>query len=151
AFAAGRLVMELLRNNLRPRQIMTRAAIENAIAAVAATGGSTNGVLHLLALARELDIPLDIEDFDRISARTPLLADLKPGGRFVAADLYQAGGIGLVARRLVEAGLMHGDCLTVTGRTLAQEVAEAAEAPGQQVVRPLSNPIKPTGGLVILK
>lgn len=151
AFSVGQLVMELLRRDIRPSRIITRQSIENGIAAVAATGGSTNGVLHFLALARELDIPLDIEDFDRISARTPLIADLKPGGRFVAADLYQAGGIGLVARHLVEAGLMHGDCLTVTGRTLAQEVAEATETPGQEVVRPLSNPIKPTGGLVILK
>jgi dihydroxy-acid dehydratase len=151
AYAVGQLVMELLRQDLRPSRILTREAFENGIANIAATGGSTNGVLHLLALARELDLPLAIEDFDRISARTPLIADLKPGGRFAAADLYQAGGLALVARRLLEAGLIQGNCLTVTGRTLAQEVAEAAEAAGQQVVRPVENPLKPNGGLVILK
>src|SRR5262249_14302160 len=127
AFAAGQLVMDLLRRDLRPRAIITRAALENAIATVAATGGSTDGALHLLAVAREVGVPLEIDDFDRISARTPLLADLKPGGRFVAADMHAAGGIALVARRLIEAGHLHGDTLTVTGRTLAQETAEAKE------------------------
>src|SRR5262249_10383286 len=151
AVDAGRLVMALLRRDLRPSRIITRAALENAIATVAATGGSTNGVLHLLALAREVGVPLDIDDFDRISARTPLLADLKPGGRFVAADLYTAGGIALVARHLLEARLLHRDRLPVRGRTTGEDVAEAVETPGQEVVRPLGNPIKSTGGLVILK
>src|SRR3990170_2508385 len=118
AFAAGKLVMELLARNLRPSQILTRKAVENAIAAVAATGGSTNAVLHLLAIAREAGVELTIDDFDRISSRTPIIADLKPGGRFVANDLYQAGGIQLVAKRLADAGLIHGDALTVTGKTI---------------------------------
>ena len=125
AFNAGRLVVDMLRRDLRPSQILTRKAIENAIASVAATGGSTNAVLHLLAIAHEADVELSIDDFDRISARTPLIADLKPGGRFVANDLYRAGGIQLVVRRLVEAGLIHGDALTVTGKTIA-EAAQAA-------------------------
>ena len=147
----GRLVMDLLRRNLCPSQILTRAAFENGIAAVAATGGSTNAVLHLLALSREVGVPLTIDDFDRISRRTPLLADLKPGGRYVAADVDRAGGIPLIARRLVEAGLADGTQWTATGRTLAEEAREAVETPGQDVIRPLSNPIQPTGGLVILK
>ncbi|MFQ5894243.1 MAG: dihydroxy-acid dehydratase [Nitrospinota bacterium] len=151
AFEAGRLVMELLRRDLRPSQVITRAALENAIAAIATTGGSTNGVLHLLAIAREMGIPLAIEDFDTISSRTPLLVDLKPGGRFVATDLYRAGGIGLVAKRLLDGGFLHGGALTVTGRTIGEEVRTAVETPGQEVVRPLSHPIKPNGGLVILK
>jgi len=148
---AGTLVMDVLARGLRPRQIITRAAIENAIAAVAATGGSTNAVLHLLAIAREADVALDIDDFDRISAQVPLLADLKPGGRFVAHDLHRAGGIPLVARRLLEGGFLHADTLTVTGRTLGDHAREALETPDQAVVRPLSAPLKPTGGLVILK
>jgi dihydroxy-acid dehydratase len=151
AFEAGKLVMELLRRNVLPSQIITRKSIENAIAAVAATGGSTNAVLHLLAIAREAKVELGIDDFDRISARTPLIADLKPGGRFVANDLYKAGGIQLVARRLVEAGLVHTETLTVTGKTLGEAVQSASETPGQEVVRSLSNALKPTGGLVILK
>lgn len=151
AFAAGKLVMELLRRDLCPSRIITRKAVENAIAAVAATGGSTNAVLHLLAIAREAGVELSIDDFDRISSRTPLLADLKPGGRFVANDLYRAGGIPLVARRLLEGGFIHADALTVTGKTIGEEARKARETPGQEVVRPLSNPIKPTGGLVILK
>jgi dihydroxy-acid dehydratase len=151
AHAAGALIIDLLRRNLRPRQILTRHAIENAIAAVAATGGSTNAVLHLLAIAREAGVPLDIDDFDRISARVPLLADLKPGGRFVATDLHRAGGIPLVARRLLEGGFLHADAITVTGRTIGDHAREAAETADQIVVRPLSNPLKPTGGLVILK
>jgi dihydroxy-acid dehydratase len=148
---AGKLTLELLKRNVTPSKIVTKAAIENAIAGVAATGGSTNAVLHLLAIAREAGIALSIDDFDRISSQTPILADLKPGGRFVATDLYAAGGTALVAKRMLEAGLLRGDCLTVTGRTLAEEAVQAKETPGQQVVRVKSNPIKPTGGLVILK
>jgi dihydroxy-acid dehydratase len=151
AVAAGQLVMELLRQDLTPRQILSRAAIENAIAAVAATGGSTNAVLHLLAIAREAGVPLDINDFDSISAHTPLLADLKPGGRFVATDLYHAGGIQLVAKRLLEAERLHADAITVTGRTIGEEAAQAVERPGQEVVRSIDNPLKPNGGLAILK
>ena len=151
AFNAGKMVMELLRRDLRPSQILTRNAIENAIASVAATGGSTNAVLHLLAIAREAGVELTIDDFDRISDRTPLIADLKPGGRFVANDLYKAGGIQLVAKRLVEAGLIHGDAITVTGKTIAEAAQMTKETAGQEVVRPLSNPLKSTGGLVILK
>src|SRR5262249_22751913 len=145
------LVMDLLRTNVTPSQIITKAAIENAIAGVAATGGSTNSVLHLLAIANEAKVPLTIDDFDRISSRVPILADLKPGGRFVATDLYPAGGTALVAKRLLEAGLLRGDCLTVTGRTIGEESAAARETPAQEVVRKLSAPLKPTGGLVILK
>jgi dihydroxy-acid dehydratase len=148
---AGKLALDLLRKNITPLQIITKTAIENAIAGVAATGGSTNAVLHLLAIAREAGLPLSIDDFDRISSRTPILADLKPGGRFVATDLYAAGGTPLIAKRMLEAGLLQGSCITVTGRTLAEEAASAKETPGQQVVRSKSNPIKETGGLVILK
>ncbi len=151
AFDAGKLVMELLSRDLRPSQIVTRKSVENAIAAVAATGGSTNAVLHLLAIACEAGIKLELDDFDRISLRTPLLADLKPSGRFVATDLYRAGGIPLVVRRLLEAGLLNSQAMTVTGRTIGEEAQSAVETPGQEVVRPLSAPIKPTGGLVILK
>ena len=151
AFNAGKLVVELLRRDLRPSQILTRKAIENAIASVAATGGSTNAVLHLLAIAHEAGVELTIDDFDRISARTPLIADLKPGGRFVANDLYKAGGIQLVAKRLADGGLIHGDALTVTGKTIAEAAQATKETAGQEVVRPLSNPLKSTGGLVILK
>lgn len=150
AFESGKLVMELLRRNLRPDRIVTRQALENAIAAVAATGGSTNSVLHLLAVAREAGVPLSIDDFDRISRKTPLLADLKPWGRFVATDLYEAGGIRLVARRLLDARRLHANALTVTGRTIGEEAKQAAETPGQQVVRPATKPLKSTGGLVIL-
>ncbi|HYB90848.1 MAG TPA: dihydroxy-acid dehydratase [Candidatus Binataceae bacterium] len=151
AYRAGQLVVELLKKDLRPSRIVTRNAIENAIAAVAMTGGSTNSVLHLLAIAREAGVALSIDDFDRISARTPLLADLKPGGRFVACDLYAAGGIPLIAKRLQEAGLLHSEEITVTGRTIGEEARDARETRGQEVVRPLANPIQPTGGLVILK
>ncbi len=151
AFRAGEMVMELVRKNLTARQIITRPALENAIAAIAATGGSTNGVLHLLGVAREAEVDLRIEDFDTVSSRTPLIADLKPGGRFVATDLYRAGGVPLVARRLLDAGRLNGDCMTVTGRTLGEEVQGVEETPGQEVVRHVSNPLKPTGGLVILK
>ena len=148
---AGALVMDLVKKDLRPRRIVTREALDNAIAAVASTGGSTNAVLHLLAIAHEAGVDLKIEDFDRVSERTPLLADLKPGGRFVATDLYRAGGIGLVAKRLHEAGILNRDCLTVTGQTIGQVADAAAESAGQEVVRPVSDPITPTGGLVILK
>jgi dihydroxy-acid dehydratase len=148
---AGELVMDLLRRGVTPSKIITKAAIENAIAGVAATGGSTNAVLHLLAIANETHIPLSIDDFDRISSRTPVLADLKPSGRFVATDLFNAGGTALVAKRLLEAKLMHGDCITVTGRTIAEEAAQAKEAPKQEVVKTVAAPLKPTGGLVILK
>ena len=148
---AGEMVMELLRGDVTPSKIITKAAIENAIAGVAATGGSTNSVLHLLAIANEAKLSLSIDDFDRVSSKVPIIADLKPGGRFVATDLYAAGGTALVAKRLVEAGLLRGDCLTVTGRTLAQEAAGAKETPSQEVVRKLDTPLKATGGLVILK
>ena len=151
AETCGRLVMELLKRDLRPSAILTREAFENAVAAVAATGGSTNAVLHYLALAREAGVPFTLEDFDRVSARTPLLADMKPGGRFMAPDLHAAGGIRLVANRLLEGGLIHGAAMTVTGRTLGEELAGAPETPGQEVVRPFDKPIKPTGGLVILR
>ena len=150
AFRCGQMVMALLQKDLRPKQILTRKSVENAIAAVATTGGSTNAVLHLLAVAREAGVRLTIDDFDKISRKVPLLADLKPGGRFMAADLHAAGGTTLVAKRLVEAGLLHKDQPTVTGRTIGEEAKQATETPGQHVLRPLSNPIKPTGGLVIL-
>jgi dihydroxy-acid dehydratase len=148
---AGEMVMDLLRRDVTPSKIITKSAIENAIAGVAATGGSTNSVLHLLAIANEAKVQLSIDDFDRISSRVPILADLKPGGRFVATDLYAAGGTALVAKRMLEAKLLHGDSITVTGRTLAEEAAGAKEAPNQEVVRTAAAPIKPTGGLVILK
>src|SRR5438128_1685564 len=151
AFECGKMVMDLLKRNLRPRQIITRKSLENAIAAVATTGGSTNAVLHLLAIAREAGITLNIDDFDTINRKVPLLADLKPGGRFTASDLYAAGGTTLVAKRLLDAGILHASQLAVTGRTIGEEARQASETPGQQVVRLLVNPIKPTGGLVILK
>src|SRR5213082_1389283 len=146
---AGALVMDMLRRGLRPREIATRSAFENAIAGVAASGGSTNAVLHLLALAREIDVPLTIDDFDRVSRRTPVWADLKPGGRFTAVDLGNAGGGAVVGKRLVAAGLADGAAVTATGRTFAEEAARAVERAGQEVVRPLEQPLKPTGGLVI--
>jgi len=148
---AGRLVMRLLKNDVRPSRIITRDAVENAIAAVMATGGSTNAVLHLLAVASEANVSLGIDEFDRISARTPLLADMKPWGRFTAPDMDRAGGIMLVLRRLLDAGLLAPDALTVTGRTIAEEARAAHETPGQAVVRSLENAIAPTGGLVILR
>lgn len=147
----GKILINLLKNDLRPRDIITRPALENAIAAIATTGGSTNGVLHLLALAHEMSLPLNIDDFDIINRQVPLLADLKPGGQYMAADLYQAGGTPLVAKWLFESGHLHGDQITVTGRTLAEESATAKETSGQKVLFPPSHPIKPTGGLVILK
>jgi dihydroxy-acid dehydratase len=147
----GELVMRVLSEDLRPSQVITRDSLENAIACVCASGGSTNGVLHLIAIAREAGIELGIDDFERISRGTPLLADLKPGGRFVATDLYRAGGVPLILQRLAQAGILHGDALTVTGRTIAEEAAGAEEAEGQEVVRALSNPLKPEGGLAILR
>ena len=147
----GRLVMELLKNDLRPSRIITRESLDNAIACVAATGGSTNAVLHLLAVASDAGVPLKIDDFDRICSTTPLLADLKPGGRFVATDMFRAGGVAVVANRLAEAGLLNADEVTVTGRTIGEEAADAEEADGQEVIRPLANPIKATGGLAILR
>ncbi len=147
----GKILINLLKNDLRPRDIITRPALENAITAIATTGGSTNGVLHLLALAHEMSLPLNIDDFDTINRQVPLLADLKPGGQFMAADLYQAGGTPLVAKWLLESGHLHGDQMTVTGRTLAEEASSAKETSGQKVLFPPSHPIKPTGGLVILK
>jgi len=150
ARVAGERVMELVKSGLRPRDIMTRAAIENAIASVAATGGSTNAVLHLLAIAREAGVDLSLADFDRISSRTPVYADLKPSGRFVANDLFAAGGGALVAQRLADAKLLDPSAKTVTGRTLGEEAAHAKETTGQEVVRPVDKPVKPTGGLMIL-
>jgi dihydroxy-acid dehydratase len=148
---AGRLVMSLVARGPRPRQVITVASLENAITAIATTGGSTNGVLHLLAIAREAGLPLDLDAFDRISARVPLLADLKPGGRFVATDLHRAGGTRLLAQRLCQAGLLHDEAMTVTGRTLGEEAAAAVETPGQIVVRPLNRPLAESGGLAILR
>jgi len=147
----GELVMQVLADDLRPSKVITRESLENAIACVSASGGSTNGVLHLLAVAREAGVELDIDVFEEISRRTPLLADLKPGGRFVATDLYRAGGVPLILNRLAEAGLLHGDAITVSGRTIGEEAAAAAERPGQEVVRPLADPLKPEGGLAILR
>jgi dihydroxy-acid dehydratase len=148
---SGEVVMNILRKGIFPKDILTLEAFENAIAAVAATGGSTNAVLHLLAIAREAGVPLKIDDFQRISERTPLLADLKPAGRFVAADMYRAGGIRLLTRRLIRGNHLHAKTLTVTGLSLGAETESAVETPGQEVIRPLDKPIKPTGGLVILK
>jgi dihydroxy-acid dehydratase len=148
---AGELVMELFRRDLRPSQVMTRAAIENAITAVAASGGSTNAILHLLAIAHELGLHLDISDFDRIAARTPLICDLKPGGQFTAVDMHNAGGNRLLANRLRAGGYLHDDCMTVSGHTIAEEASFAQEASGQQVVRSLRNALKPHGGFAILK
>ena len=151
SFRCGEVILEAVRRDLKPRDIVTRKAIENAIAGVAASGGSTNAVLHLLAIAREAGVPLEIDDFQTISARTPLLADLKPAGRFVALDVHRAGGIPVLAKRLAEGGYVDGSALTITGRTFAEEAAEAQETPGQEVIRPLANPLKASGGLVILR
>ncbi len=151
ATEAGALMMDVLARGLKPRDIITREGLENAIAAVATSGGSTNGVLHLLALAREAGVPLEIDDFDRIAAEVPTTCDLKPGGRFLAKDLYDAGGIGVVAKRLLEAGRLHEDVPTVTGKTIGQHAREAQETPGQEVVRPVDDPVKKTGGLAILR
>jgi dihydroxy-acid dehydratase len=151
AYRAGQLVMDLLDQGVTPRSVITRASIENAVASVAGTGGSTNGVLHLLAIAREAGVPLTIDDFDRIAARTPIVASLKPGGQYVASDLYAAGGMALVAQRLLEAKVLHPNAWTVDGRTLGTVARAAVETPGQRVVRPVADPLKPTGGLAILR
>ena len=151
AYEAGRLVVDVLRRGLRPSDIITKPALENAIAGVACSGGSTNGVLHLLAVAREMGVDLDIDDFDRISERTPILCDLKPAGQYVATDLYAAGGVAVMLQRLQEAGLLNEDPITVTGETIGELARAAAETPGQLVVRPLDEPLKPTGGLAILR
>ena len=151
AYEAGQLIMDMLAADRRPNQIITRKSLENAITSIAATGGSTNGVLHLLAIAHEAQIPITLEDFHTISQKTPVLADLKPGGQFVATDLYRAGGIPLLAKRLGEAGLLHTDELTVTGETIGDEASRAIETENQKVVLPVDKPLKPTGGFAILR
>jgi dihydroxy-acid dehydratase len=151
SFSCGKVVMNVLQKGIKPRDILTREAFENAIASVAASGGSTNAVLHLLAIAREAGVPLEIEDFQTISERTPLLADLKPSGRFVASDMHRAGGIRLLARRLLNGKFLHESAKTVTGLTIGAETESAVETPGQEVIVPLDRPLKATGGLVILK
>ena len=151
AYRSGELVMDLVRRDVRPKHIVTRQALENGIASVAATGGSTNGVLHLLAIAHEYGIPLDIDEFGVIADRSPVVADMQPGGRYTATDMYEAGGVALVMRELLKRpGLLHGDEVTVDGRTIAQIAADVTETPGQKVVVPLETPLKPTGGLAIL-
>jgi dihydroxy-acid dehydratase len=147
----GELVMDVLRRGQRPSDVITKEALENAIAAVATSGGSTNGVLHLLAVAREMGVPLTIDEFEEVSERTPLLCDLQPGGQYVATDLYEAGGVPLVLARLKEAGILNADAPTVTGATIGAQAEEARETAGQKVVRPLSDPIKSTGGFAILR
>ena len=151
AYKAGQLIIDMLAADRRPSQIITRKSLENAITSVAATAGSTNGVLHLLAIAHEAQVPITLEDFHAISQRTPVLADLKPGGQFVANDLYEAGGIPFLAKRMAEAGLLHTDELTVTGKTIGEEANAATETDGQVVVRPVNAPLKPTGGFAILR
>jgi dihydroxy-acid dehydratase len=143
--------MDAVRNNLRPRDIATRKAFDNAIAATAATGGSTNAVLHLLAMARDADLPLQIDDFEPVLKRTPMFVDLKPGGKYNAVEVHKAGGIGVIAQKLIEGGFVDGTATTCTGRTLAEEAAEAKEAPGQQVIRPISQALKKRGGIAILR
>src|SRR5690606_3352680 len=151
SYDLGQIMMNMIEQDIRPSTITTRASLENAVASVAASGGSTNGVLHTLAFAREAGIPFTIDDIENISRNTPLICDLKPTGRFVATDMYRAGGIRLLAQRLVEGGYADGSTLTVTGRTLAEEAASARETPGQEVIRTWQNPISPNGGLHILK
>jgi dihydroxy-acid dehydratase len=151
AIRCGKLIMEAVKNDLKPRDIATRAAFDNAIASVAASGGSTNAVLHLLAMAREAEVDLKIDDFQTISARTPLLVNLKPAGEYVAVDVDKAGGIPVIAKRLADGGYVDGSAITVTGKTFAEEASQAAETPGQKVIRALDNPIKKSGGLVILR
>ncbi len=148
---AGRLVLDLVKDNVRPLDIVTREALENAITSIAATGGSTNGVLHLLAIAEEAGLELSIDDFDRIAARTPTIANLKPGGDYVAMDLYRAGGVALIARELAKKGLLHTEAVTVDGRTIGEIAASAEEAHMQKVVVPIESPLKPWGGLAILR
>jgi dihydroxy-acid dehydratase len=151
AETCGRLVVDVLERDLRPSQVITKESLENAIAAGAMSGGSTNLVLHLLAVAHEAGVPLDLEDFDRIAWATPLLCDLKPSGRFVATDLYKAGGVPVVIRRLKQAGILHGESITVTGQTIGEVADAAEEADGQEVVRPLEDALKPNGGFAILR
>lgn len=151
ARSAGRAAVRLVSERVRPSRIITRESIENAFRTVVASGGSTNAVLHLLAVARDAGVELTIDDFDRLSRTTPLLADMKPGGRYVALDLHRAGGVGVILKRLIEGGHIDGSAPTVSGRTLAEEAAEVVETPGQPVVRPLNDPLKPSGGLAILK
>jgi dihydroxy-acid dehydratase len=151
AFGCGAVIMNAVRNNILPRDICTRAAFDNAIAGVAGTAGSTNAVLHLLAMAREAELPLTIDDFEPVLARTPIFVDIKPAGQFMAADVDRAGGIGVVAQRLLEGGYADGSALTVTGRTFAAEAADARETAGQVVIRPLSQTLKPRGGIAILR
>jgi dihydroxy-acid dehydratase len=151
SWRCGEIVMNLLKNGIRPSDILTKKAFENAIAGVATTGGSTNAVLHLLAIAREIGVPLHIDDFQRVSERTPLLANLKPAGKYVAADVDQAGGIPVIAKRMLDGKHVDGSTMTVTGKTFAEEANAAQETPGQEVIAPLSKPLKATGGLVIVK
>jgi dihydroxy-acid dehydratase len=151
AFRCGQLALDLLKRGAKVKDILTRDAIENAIASVAASGGSTNSVLHLLAIAREAGVPLEIDDFQKVSERTPLLCDLKPFGRFVAADMHRAGGIRLLANRLLQSKKLHANAMTVTGKTIGEEAAAAAETPDQEVIAPLDKPLKASGGLVILR
>ncbi|HUI77338.1 MAG TPA: dihydroxy-acid dehydratase [Bryobacteraceae bacterium] len=151
AYRCGQIILDAVRQERRPRDICTRQAFDNAIAGVAATGGSSNGVLHLLAMAREAEVPLTIDDFNNICARTPIFVDIKPGGRYMAVDVDKAGGIGVIAKRLVEGKFVDGSAKTVTGRTFAEEAADARETPGQQVILPLSKTLKPRGGLAILR
>jgi dihydroxy-acid dehydratase len=151
AFGCGEVIMNAVRKNILPRDICTRAAFDNAIAGVAGTAGSTNAVLHLLAMAREAELPLTIDDFEPILARTPIFVDIKPGGKYMAADVDRAGGIGVVAQRLMEGGYVDGSALTVTGRSFAEEAADARETAGQVVIRPLSQTLKPRGGIAILR
>jgi dihydroxy-acid dehydratase len=151
AFRSGELAMDLLKRGAKVKDILTRDAIENAIASVAASGGSTNSVLHLLAIAREAGVPLEIDDFQKVSERTPLLCDLKPFGRFVAADMHRAGGIRLLAKRLLDSKKIHANAMTVTGKTIGEEATVAVETPDQEVIAPLDRPLKTSGGLVILR
>src|SRR6266568_3623067 len=151
AFRCGELVMNLLQRGTKVKDILTRQALENAIAGVAASGGSTNSVLHLLAIARESGVPLEIDDFQKVSERTPLLCDLKPFGRFVAADMHRAGGIRLLANRLLQGKKLHENAMTVSGRTIGEEAAAAVETPDQEVIAPLDKPLKASGGLVVLR
>jgi len=151
AFETGKLVMELLRKGVTPRSLLTRKAFLNGIAGAMATGGSTNVVLHLLAVAKEAGVRLTLDDFDRVSRKTPVLADLKPAGRFTAPEMYQAGGMAVIAKRLLDAGLLYETEATVTGRTIGEEARAARETPGQEVIRPLARPLKPSGGMVILR
>jgi len=151
AFRCGEVIMQALKKGIKPKDILTRTAFHNAIAGVACTGGSTNAVLHLLAISREMGVSLDIDDFQKVSERTPLLADLKPSGKFVAVDVHKAGGIPVIAKRLLDGKLVDGSTVTITGKTFAEETGAAKETPGQPVIMPLDKPLKKTGGLVILK